>query len=57
MKINEDTGMCSFAIENTYTNIPKLDTINVTTNILKLNSEIEEERKKKKIHVVKSMTE
>jgi hypothetical protein len=42
MEIKEDVRMCSFDIENTHTNITKLDTINVTTNILKFNSEIEE---------------
>jgi hypothetical protein len=41
-EISKDTRICSFDIENMYTNIPKIDTTNVITNILKINSSMSE---------------
>jgi hypothetical protein len=46
MEINENIRMCSFDIENMYTNIPTVDTINIITNILKTNPGINENNQK-----------
>lgn len=48
MQFNEDMIVCSFDIENFYTNIPKLGTKNIITNGLKINSEIDENCQKMK---------
>ena len=37
IKIDENTRLCSFDIENMYTNIPKKDIMNITKNILQRN--------------------
>jgi hypothetical protein len=59
MEINEDMRMCSFYIENMYTTIPYIDTINIITNIFKTNSEIDESNWIERIHTrtLKTMTE
>jgi hypothetical protein len=45
--------MCSFDIENTYTNILKLDIINIITRVLNTNSKIDENSQKEIIHTLK----
>jgi hypothetical protein len=41
IELNSDTRICSFDIENMYTNIPRKEVINITNNILENNVEIE----------------
>jgi hypothetical protein len=47
--------MCSFDIENMYTNIPRNSLINIVKNILQHNYEIEEKTKVIIIHILKSI--
>lgn len=42
MEFNEDMILLSSDIENFYTNIPTLGTMNIIANGLKINSEIDE---------------
>jgi hypothetical protein len=56
MKINEDMRMCSFDIENMYTNIPKSYVININ-NILKTISEIVKTNQKEIMHILKTVME
>jgi hypothetical protein len=37
IELNSDTRICSFDIENMYTNIPRKDIINITNIILENN--------------------
>jgi hypothetical protein len=46
IKLNSDTRICSFDIENMYTNIPRKEVINITNNILENNVEIEASNRK-----------
>jgi hypothetical protein len=39
IEINEDVRICSYDIENKYTNIPKLEVINIIKNIMENDSE------------------
>jgi hypothetical protein len=57
MEINEDMRMCSFNVENMYTNIPKSGVINVITNALLTNPEIEKINQKEILHTLKTGTE
>jgi hypothetical protein len=57
MEINEEKRICSFDIENMYTNISNIDTINIISNIFKTNSEIKESSQKERIHILKTVTE
>jgi hypothetical protein len=41
IEINNDTKICSFDIENMYTNIPRKEVINIIKNILENNIKIE----------------
>jgi hypothetical protein len=47
IEISKDTRICSFDIENMYTNIPKTEATNIIANILKINSTIKENSQKK----------
>jgi hypothetical protein len=38
----KDTRICSFDVENMYTNILKIDTTDIITNILQINSDMNE---------------
>jgi hypothetical protein len=46
IELNNNTRICSFDIENVYTNIPRKDIINTNNNILENNIEIEATQKK-----------
>jgi hypothetical protein len=58
-EINENMVMCSFDIENMYTNIPKLDTtsINIINSVLNLNTEINKNSQKEIKYVPKTVIE
>jgi hypothetical protein len=47
---NKDTRICSFDIENMCTNIPKIETTDIITIILKINSGIKENSQKEITH-------
>jgi hypothetical protein len=57
IEINEEMTMCSFDIENMYTNMPKSDTINVMDNILKTSRKVVETNQKGMIHILQTVTE
>jgi hypothetical protein len=40
IEINEDMRICPFDIENTYTNIPKVEVLNIIENIMESDPEI-----------------
>jgi hypothetical protein len=40
-ELNRDTRICSFDIENMYTNIPRKDIINTINDVLDNNTEIQ----------------
>jgi hypothetical protein len=50
-EINKDTRICSFDIETTCTNIPKIETTDVITNILRITSGINENNQKEITHI------
>jgi hypothetical protein len=52
IELNKDMQLCSFDIENMYTNIPKEDIKNIVYNISKNNYEIEENTQKEIIHIL-----
>jgi hypothetical protein len=50
IELNKDTRLCSFDITNMYTNIPKIEVINIIKKILENNNEIEKNIKKQYIY-------
>jgi hypothetical protein len=57
VELNKDVRICSCHIKNTYTNIPKIVTINIICNILESNSEIDMNIQKGILHILQIMTE
>jgi hypothetical protein len=47
IELNKDMQICSFDIENMYTNISKIDTINIINNIIQNNQKLTGVPKKK----------
>jgi hypothetical protein len=52
-ELNKNTKLCSFDIENIYTNIPRKDIINIINNILENNTIIHANFLNEIIHVLK----
>jgi hypothetical protein len=57
IKISKHTRICSFYIENIYTNIPRTETTDIVTSIPKINSGYNENSPKEVIHILKSVME
>jgi hypothetical protein len=57
IEINENTRLCSFDIENMYTNIPKSNLINVINNVLHNNQEVEDIIQTEIINILKTITD
>jgi hypothetical protein len=57
MENYEDMTMCSFHIENMYTNIPNLEVINITESIIENNPEIIKTNQKEIINILKTVME
>jgi hypothetical protein len=57
IELNSNTKMCSFDIENMYTNIPRKHIMNITNNILENNTEIQSKIRKEIIYILKVITE
>jgi hypothetical protein len=55
IELNNDTRICSFDIEKTYTNIPKKDIINISSSILDNNAEIQSNICKEIIYILKTV--
>jgi hypothetical protein len=53
VEINKDKRVCSFEIENKYTNIPKIDTANIIISILKINSGNNKNIQNEVLHILK----
>jgi hypothetical protein len=49
--------ICSLDIENMYTNIPKIDIINIINNILENNEEIYRNIQKETLHILQRVLE
>jgi hypothetical protein len=47
--------ICSFYIENMYTYIPKIDTLNIISNILEINPEININIQKEILHILQTV--
>ena len=45
-KLNDNMRLCSFDMENMYTNIPKTNTIDIINSILEKDQEIDKESHK-----------
>jgi hypothetical protein len=56
-KLNRDTRICSFEIENMYTNVPKRNIMNIINNILEKNSEVHMNIQKEIMHILQKMME
>jgi hypothetical protein len=57
IEINNDTRICSFDIENMYTNIPKREIINISNNILENNTLLHLNIWNKIIYILKTILE
>jgi hypothetical protein len=57
IELNKEVRICSFDTENMYTNIPKIDTINIISNILENNQEIDRNIKKGILHILQTVME
>jgi hypothetical protein len=57
IEINKEMRLCSFDIENMYTNIPKNSSINIINNTLENNKETEKNIQKEITHIVKTVIE
>jgi hypothetical protein len=55
--LNKDMRIYSFDTENMYTNIPKIDIINITSNILENNQEIDRNIQKETLHILQTVME
>jgi hypothetical protein len=53
IELNSVMRICSFDIENMYTNIPRRDIINIINNILVNNTEIQENIRKERKYILK----
>jgi hypothetical protein len=56
-ELNRDMRICSFDIENMYTNTPKRDAINIINNILESNPEINMNTWKEILHILQIVKE
>jgi hypothetical protein len=56
IELNRDTKICSFDIENMYTNIPRKEILNITNNVLESIIEIEVCTRKEIIHIMRIIT-
>jgi hypothetical protein len=56
-ELNNDTRICSFHIENMYTNIPRKDIINIINNVLQNNTEIQLNIRNDIIYILKIVME
>jgi hypothetical protein len=57
IELNKNMRLCSFDIENMYTNIPKIGIINIINIILENNLEIDRNIQKETIHILKTVIE
>jgi hypothetical protein len=57
IEIDKDVRMCSFDIENMYTNIPKLEVINIIENITENHTDITKTNQKETINILKTVME
>jgi hypothetical protein len=57
IKLNKYMQICSFDIENMYTNIPKINTISIICNLLGGNPEINMNIQKEILHTLKMVME
>jgi hypothetical protein len=57
IELNNDTRICSFDIENMYAHIPRKDIINIISNILDNNAEIQSNIRKEITHILKTVME
>jgi hypothetical protein len=57
IELNNYTRICSFDIENIYTNIPRKDVINIINNILENNTEIQFNVRNEIIYILKIVME
>jgi hypothetical protein len=55
IEINENTRLCSFDIENMYTNIPKNNIISVINNILRYIHKIDYKIQKEITHILETV--
>jgi hypothetical protein len=55
IELNKNIRKCSFDIENMYTNIPILDTINIISNILKDNPQNNEKIQKEILYITQTI--
>jgi hypothetical protein len=53
IELNNNTRICSFDIENMYTNIPRKEIENITNSVLENNIEINASTQKKIIHIMR----
>jgi hypothetical protein len=57
IELNKYMRLCSFDVENMYTNIPKIDIINIINTIIENNQEIGSNIQKETIRILKTMLE
>jgi hypothetical protein len=57
IELNKDMRLCSFDIENIYTNIPKGEIINIVNSITENNYKIDESAQKEIIHTLETVLE
>jgi hypothetical protein len=57
IKLNKDMRLCSFDVENMYTNIRKIGIINTINTIIENNHEIYRNDQKEIIHILKTVQE
>jgi hypothetical protein len=57
IEINEDVRICSFDIQNMYTNIPKLEIMNIITDIMENNPDITKTTQEEITNIPKSIME
>jgi hypothetical protein len=57
IEINEDMRICSFNIENMYTNIPNVEVLNIIKNIMESDPETKKAEQEEIINILKSMME
>jgi hypothetical protein len=55
--LNKDMQICSFDIENMYTDIPKINTVNIICNLLGGNPEINMNIRKEILHMLQIVME
>jgi hypothetical protein len=57
IELNDNMRLCSFDIENMYTNIPKTNVINIISNIINEDKDINKNYQQKIIHILKVVLE